>query len=52
MTKYPLSCGGELFSYSPAVEILLFVLTFSLDLFVVIERRVWVLLRLLRWFLR
>ena len=51
MMKYPLSCGDELFSYSPAVEFLLFVLTFSLDLFVVIGLRVWVLLRLLRRFL-
>ena len=51
MMKYPLSCGGELFSFSPAIEILLFVLTFSLDLFVVIGHRVWVLLRLLRRFL-
>ena len=48
MMKYPLSCGGELFSYSPAVEFLLFVLTFSFDLFVVTGRRVWILLRLLR----
>ena len=47
MMKYPSSCGGELFSYSLSIEFLLFVLTFSLDLFEVTGRRVWVLLRLL-----
>ena len=50
MMMSPLSCGGELFSYFPAVEFLLFVFDFSLDIFVVIGRRVWVLLWLLRWF--
>ena len=48
MMKYPSSCGGELFSYSPSIEFLLFVLIFSLDLFEVTGRRVRVLLRSLR----
>jgi hypothetical protein len=40
MTKYPSSCGGELFSYSYCIEFLFFVLTFSLELFEVTGRRV------------